>query len=80
MGSLQVMGATMDRMPAAQWVLRQACQAIRNIAGRCPELRPAVKERGAEALLRKCGSSFPAACRDVSGAALRDLGFDDYLR
>lgn len=68
----------MARVPAAQWVQRQACQAIRNIAGRCPELRASITEKGAEPLLRQCAVTFPAACKDVSSAALRDLGFDNY--
>ena len=75
---VQAMTATMGRVPAAQWVQRQACQAIRNVAGRCPDLRPVVKQRGAETVLRRSGALFPAACQDVSSAALRDLGFDDY--
>ena len=74
----QVMDITMARVPTAQWVQRQACQSLRNIAGRCPELRHTIKQRGAEAVLRRTGATFPTACRDVSSAALRDLGLDDY--
>ncbi|KAK9812121.1 hypothetical protein WJX73_009040 [Symbiochloris irregularis] len=76
--ALEVMGATMNRAPAAQWAQRQACQSVRNVAGRGPELRPAIIAKGAESLLRASGAKFPAACQDVSSAALRDLGFEKY--
>ena len=62
----------------AQWVARQACLALRNVAGRCPELREPVLEQGAEALLRSVHKCFAAACADVSSAALRDLECEDY--
>lgn len=53
--------------------------ALRNMVARSPELRPAVLERGAEAFLRRAKVVHPATCADVGAAALRDLGFDDYL-
>ena len=62
----------------AQWVARQTCLALRNVAGRCPELRDSICGLGAERLLRLVHKQFPAACADVSSAALRDLGCDDY--
>lgn len=57
----------------------QACMALRNMVARNPELRPAVLERGVEAFLRRAKVAHPATCADVGSAALRDLGFDDYL-
>ena len=63
----------------AQWVARQACLAIRNVAGRCPELRDPLSGLGCERLLRMVHHKFPEACADVSSAALRDLGCEDYL-
>ncbi|BDA43881.1 Armadillo repeat-containing protein 6 [Coccomyxa sp. Obi] len=68
-----------DSATGAQWVQRQACMALRNMVARSPELRPAVLERGAEAFLRRAKVAHPATCADVGSAALRDLGFDDYL-
>ena len=56
-----------------QWVARQACLALRNVAGRCPELRDGICGLGAERLLRLVHGRFLAACADVSSAALRDL-------
>lgn len=63
----------------AQWVARQACMALRNTAGRCPELREPLLGMGCELLLRTVHQRFAAACADVSSAALRDLGCEDYL-
>lgn len=57
----------------------QACMALRNMVARSPELRPAVLEKGAEPFLRRAKKAHPATCDDVGSAALRDLGFDDYL-
>ena len=58
----------------------QACMALRNMVARNTELRPLLLEKGAEAFLRRAKSAHPATCGDVGSAALRDLGFDDYLR
>ncbi|KAK9915509.1 hypothetical protein WJX75_000068 [Coccomyxa subellipsoidea] len=68
-----------DSAVGAQWVQRQACMALRNMVARNPELRPAVLEKGAEPFLRRAKVAHPATCDDVGAAALRDLGFDDYL-
>jgi hypothetical protein len=57
---------------------RQACMAVRNMAVRNPELRPAFLDKGAEALLRRAKVAYPKECRDVGSAALRDLGLDKY--
>ena len=57
----------------------QACMFLRNLVGRSPELRAPALERGAEAPLRHAKVLFPDTCADVAAAALRDLGFDDYL-
>lgn len=57
---------------------RQACMALRNMVVRNAELRPAFLAAGCEGLLRSVKALFPAACKDVGSAALRDLGCDDY--
>eukprot|EP00884_Botryococcus_braunii_P005371 jgi/Botrbrau1/14835/Bobra.0278s0005.1 len=62
----------------AQWVQRQACMSIRNIAGRNTALRPILLNKGVEDLLRQAKQRFPAACHDVGSAALRDLGIENY--
>jgi hypothetical protein len=59
-------------------VQRQACMAVRNMVVRNTELRPGFLAAGAEPLLRAVKGVFPAACKDVASAALRDLGLDDY--
>ncbi|WIA28447.1 hypothetical protein OEZ86_010991 [Tetradesmus obliquus] len=59
-------------------VQRQACMALRNMVVRNPELRPGFLAAGAEELLRAVKVLFPAACKDVASAALRDLGLDNY--
>lgn len=51
--------------------------ALRNMAVRCPELRPQLLERGAEPLLRSIKRAHPS-CADVGSAALRDLGLENY--
>jgi hypothetical protein len=68
-------GGAAGRAPAA---LRQACMAVRNMGVRCPELRPELLERGAEAAVRRARAAWPEACGDVGSAALRDLGLDNY--
>lgn len=52
--------------------------ALRNMVARCPQLRPALLEKGVERHLRRAKLAYPATCADVGAAALRDLGFDDY--
>ncbi|KAL4433644.1 hypothetical protein ABPG75_000085 [Micractinium tetrahymenae] len=56
---------------------RQACMALRNIAVRSPDVRAALLDKGAEALLRQVKAAYPA-CADAGSAALRDLGLDNY--
>lgn len=70
---VQVMGGLRQ-----QWVQRQGCMALRNLVARNPEARPLLLEKGAEEALRRAKLDFPAACRDVGSAALRDLGVEDY--
>lgn len=59
-------------------VQRQACMAVRNMVVRNPELRPGFLAAGCEGLLRSVKGLYPAACKDVASAALRDLGLDNY--
>jgi hypothetical protein len=40
--------------------------------------RPIILEKGLEPLIRKAKASHES-CKDVASAALRDLGFDNYL-
>lgn len=51
---------------------RQACLTIRNIAGRCPELRNILLDAGVENVLRDAGK-HPTVV-DEAYSALRDLG------
>lgn len=53
---------------------RQACLTIRNIAGRCPELRGMLLDSGIESVLRDAGRI--TTCVDEAYSALRDLGVD----
>ena len=53
--------------------------ALRNAVARSPDLRGPLLAAGAEPLLRTAQRRHPAACADVGGAALRDLGLEDYL-
>jgi hypothetical protein len=57
-------------------VMRQACQLIRNLVVRNPELRQPILGKGMEPLLR--GAKALKDCDDVAAAALRDLGLNDY--
>ena len=49
---------------------------------RSPELRPLLREKGAEGALRRAKLAYPgpayALVRDAASAALRDLGLDNY--
>eukprot|EP00879_Flechtneria_rotunda_P031185 GHRR01034045.1.p2 GENE.GHRR01034045.1~~GHRR01034045.1.p2 ORF type:complete len:199 (+),score=118.64 GHRR01034045.1:519-1115(+) len=63
---------------AAAAVQRQACMAVRNMVVRNPALRPGFLAANAEQLLRSVKGLFPASCKDVASAALRDLGLDNY--
>ena len=62
-----------------QWVQRQACMALRNLVARNTEFRPILLDMGAEEAVRRARSSFPQACGDVGGAALRDMGLANYI-
>ncbi len=53
---------------------RQACLTIRNIAGRCPELRSLLLDSGVESVLRDAGRI--TTCVDEAYSALRDLGVE----
>lgn len=44
---------------------------------RSPDVRAALLDRGAEALLRQVKAAHPS-CADAGSAALRDLGLDNY--
>lgn len=63
---------------SAAAVQRQACMAVRNMVVRNPELRPGFLAAGCEGLLRSVKGLYPAACKDVASAALRDLGLNNY--
>jgi len=77
-GCIDTIVTVMSALPSEQWVQRQGCMAIRNLVARNPEHKDDLLGKGAEPLLRKAQSRHPQACKDVGGAALRDLGFDDY--
>ena len=70
---MQVMAAQQQ-----QWVQRQACIALRNLVSRCKESCSLLLDLGAEEAIRDAKRNFPAACRDVGSAALRDLGCEGY--
>lgn len=57
-------------------VMRQACQLVRNLVVRNPNLRKPMLGKGVEPVLR--GAKQLRECDDVALAALRDLGLDDY--
>ena len=62
---------SMRRFPKMTPVQRQGCLAVRNIVGRCPELRESLLEESMEELLRKAGT-LPGSV-DAAYGALRDL-------
>lgn len=70
-GAVDCMVAGMQKHPTASALQRQACLALRNIAGRCPDLRPYLLDHGAENALRQAGRLQDAV--DEAYAALRDL-------
>jgi hypothetical protein len=73
--------ATLDAMAAyasAPGLQRAACMFLRNCAARNPEVRPLLRDRGAEPLLRAAKQAHPSLCTDVGSAALRDLGSENY--
>ena len=71
----QVMDAILTHRSSPS-VMRQACQLVRNLVVRNPELRPVMLQRGAEPIMR--GAKKLPECGDVATAALRDLGLDNY--
>jgi len=77
-GCVDTITAVMGALPGEQWVQRQGCMAVRNLVSRTPEHKAAFLAAGAEDLLRAAQLAHPQACKDVGGAALRDLGFEDY--
>lgn len=77
-GCVDTIVSVMSSLPGEQWVQRQGCMAVRNLVARNPEHKQECLDKGLEALLRKAQSSHAQACKDVGGAALRDLGFEDY--
>ena len=73
--------AVLDAMaahPKSAGIQRAAAMFVRNCAARNPDVRPALLERGADALLRAAKKAHPGACADVGSAALRDLGAENY--
>lgn len=66
----------MNAHEASASVMRQACQVVRNLVVRNPDLRKPVMNTGAHIAMRSA-RNIPE-CSDVARAALRDLGFDDY--
>lgn len=77
-GCIDAILDSMSQMPSCTPVQRQACMAVRNMVVRNPELRPQFLEKGAEGLLRQAKRSNMGDCGDVSAAALRDLGLENY--
>lgn len=62
----------MRKFPFRDTLQRQACLTIRNIAGRCPELRQQLLDAGVENVLRDAGKLQGVV--DEAYSALRDLG------
>lgn len=77
-GCIDTIADVMAALPGEQWVQRQGCMAVRNLVSRTPEHMTAFLAKGIEPLLRTAQTEHPMACKDVGGAALRDLGFEDY--
>ena len=74
-----LMAQVMDTMRSHRTnpgVMRQACQLVRNLVVRNPELRQPMLQRGVEPIVR--GAKRLPDCKDVGTAALRDLGVDNY--
>ncbi|CAM6059604.1 unnamed protein product [Sphagnum tenellum] len=77
-GAVDIAAEMMEKHPGSAAMLRQACQMLRNLSVRNLENRPIILEKGLEPLIRKAKASHES-CKDVASAALRDLGFDNYL-
>ena len=71
-GAMDVMVKGMDRHQDKVALQRQACLTARNIAARCPELRPQLLDAGLESRLRAAGRYQDSV--DEAYGALRDLG------
>ncbi|KAG5181729.1 armadillo-type protein [Tribonema minus] len=67
-----LVAAAMRRHANCVPLQRQCCLFIRNVAARCPELRPVLLDEGFEDLLKTAGKHQGAV--DEAYAALRDLG------
>lgn len=59
-------------------VQRASCMFFRNAVVRNPENKAPILATNAEALLRLAKKNHPEECMDVSSAAMRDLGCDNY--
>jgi hypothetical protein len=70
--ALDILARTMRRYADRSGLLRQGCLTVRNIAARCPELRPTLLDAGFEELLRAAGRIMDVV--DEAYGALRDLG------
>ncbi|CAM6010840.1 unnamed protein product [Sphagnum balticum] len=77
-GAVDIAAEMMEKHPGSAAMQRQACQMLRNLSVRNLENRPIILEKGLEPLIRKAKASHES-CKDVASAALRDLGFDNYL-
>lgn len=72
LGATEIICKCMRYHDDRQSLLRQGCLTIRNIAGRCPELRGSLLDSGVEVVLRSAGKFQD--CVDEAYGALRDLG------
>jgi hypothetical protein len=70
-GAIDVLVKGMRKLPTAGGFQRQCCLTVRNIAGRCPDLKGSLLDSGCEDVLRNAGKLQQAV--DEAYAALRDL-------
>jgi len=77
-GVFDVVLEAMQLAKESKGVQRQACMFLRNVVVRNPENKPLVLAGGAEDLLRAAKKLHPNECMDVSSAAMRDLGCENY--
>ena len=73
--------AVIEAMSAAKMhkgVQRASCMFFRNAVVRNPENKAPILATDAEELLRLAKKNHPNECMDVSSAAMRDLGCDNY--
>jgi hypothetical protein len=75
-GLMSMVADVMNLHDTSASVMRQACQVVRNLVVRNPDLRKPVINMGLAPVMR--GAKQLPECDDVALAALRDLGFDDY--